>query len=176
MRDAPSASDEGSLALSRPACVVRGEENPIPLIGDPLIDPWRVIGVCWARQLIWVGDWSGYSSDSRVRKPEVQDALAQRIYEFAAFELDPRRSNCMNGSPGRHPGGPGMDSKSTDRYKIPYRESAPMSSLWSAAPLTQTSHRKAEQSKMLAHDEDANAREDHGGSSHVRRNVVKDHA
>jgi hypothetical protein len=46
------------------------------LIGDPLTDHWRVIGVCRARQLIWVGDWSGYSSDSRVRKPEVQDALA----------------------------------------------------------------------------------------------------
>lgn len=57
------------------------------LIGDPLLDHWLVIGFCRARQLIWMGDWSGRPSSLRAHKPVVQDALAQGLNDLRALEL-----------------------------------------------------------------------------------------
>jgi len=52
-----------------------------------------VVGFRLARQLLW--DWSGSPSDSRVRKPVVQGALAQHLNDLQPSNSILRRSNCM---------------------------------------------------------------------------------
>jgi DNA-binding transcriptional ArsR family regulator len=38
------------------------------------------------------------------RIADISGISRSKSYEFAVFELDPRRTNCMSGSPGRHTG------------------------------------------------------------------------
>jgi hypothetical protein len=93
-----------SSVLSRPLCVVRGEAKCHPVNRPSSADHWPVVGFRLAGPLIWVGDWSGSPSDSRVLKPVVQGALAQHLNDLQPSNSILRRSDCMSESPGRHPG------------------------------------------------------------------------